>query len=187
MDYLVVFKLLLAQKYLPEYDVKTQHSIQINADIGDVYKHIEDLDFSDSKLISTLFRLRGLPVPESMNLIGLQRIRFVLLEKKLNQGLILGIIGKFWTPSGHLQRFEAVEFVGIEYPGFAKAVWSFELEPTGETTLLRSETRVFCSSRREKRKFRWYWRFIGPFSSLIRKQILFGLKRKVEKNKIKPE
>ena len=47
-------------------------------------------------------------------------------------------------------------------------------------TLLATETRVLCLDTASRRRFRLYWTLIGPFSGLIRKDILRSIKRQAE-------
>jgi hypothetical protein len=55
------------------------------------------------------------------------RSGFVLLGETPEQELLLGLVGKFWTASGCIQRLNAAIFRNFATPGFAKAVWSFSL------------------------------------------------------------
>ena len=54
-------ELTLIDKYLPEYTFNEYHYIYVNSPVEDVYKSAKDFDLSKSKLIKTLFCLRGLP------------------------------------------------------------------------------------------------------------------------------
>ena len=107
--------------------------------------------------------------------------RFALLGERPNRELVLGLVGRFWATSGDLQRLDAGEFRDFGRPGYAKAAWNFSVEEQHDgTTLLTTETRVLCLDTASRRRFRLYWTLIGPFSGLIRKDILRSIKRQAE-------
>ncbi|MGI9543787.1 MAG: hypothetical protein ACR2MX_11040 [Cyclobacteriaceae bacterium] len=172
---------MIQDQYLPQADVSKAYHITIESDPSKIYPKLEYLDFSQSKLIYWLFKLRGIPVPSGMSMIGLRNMGFVLLEQRPPQALILGLIGKFWTMHGSLQKFEPNEFTAKNWEDQALATWSFELEALSKSqTKLITETRVLCPNGRSRRKFRLYWLLIEPFSGWIRKEILKSIKRQVE-------
>ena len=108
----------------------------------------------------------------ALNFDGLQRIRFPILRDEPPNQLFLGVIGRFWTLSGDLQRFEPSEFPR-EYPGFAKAAWGFVVAPeSGGGSLLTTETRVLCPDPKSARRFKRYWVVVRPFSVWIRREVL---------------
>ena len=171
----------LQHKYLPTYDIHHVESIMIKRTPSEVFRTIQNLDFSDSELLYWLFKIRGMPLPDSLSLKGLENLNFVRLEEIENKELILGLIGKFWTIQGQLQDFQPAHFNDPRFAGFAKATWSFELTPLpGEKTIVKTETRVHCPNNRSRMKFRLYWFFIKPFSRLVRKKILQSIRRKAE-------
>jgi hypothetical protein len=154
------------------------------------------VDFSPSRVIRLLFALRSLPgmllggrhtktqAPLGLDLPGLLRTGFVLLGQIPQQEIALGLIGKFWTTSGCLQKVDALEFRDFNTRGFAKAVWNFSLQPLSPSrTMLATETRVLCLDENSRRRFRFYWLFIRPFSGWIRMEILRSLKHQAEANR----
>ena len=92
---------------------------------------------------------------------------------------IIGLIGQFWKANGNLQLFKPEDFIKWNKGGFLKATWNFELVPTGNGTQVNTETRILCLGDNARQKFRRYWFFVRPFSGLIRKEILRGIKKKV--------
>ncbi|MGH9649109.1 MAG: hypothetical protein ACRD3I_01435, partial [Terriglobales bacterium] len=66
--------------------------------------------------------------------------------------------------------------------GYAKAMWNFTVERAEEgVTRLATETRVVTYGSSARRKFRAYWLVVGPFSGLIRKEMLRLVKRNAER------
>ena len=183
---------MLIDEFLPVYDVVERHQIDVHAPVEPVYAAVRTLDLSDSTMIRWLFRLRGLPAllisrrkPKKrlgLTLDGLLESGFVLLGERPPQELLLGLVGRFWTPSGDVQRLDMAEFRDFERPSYTKAVWNFYLAQRSDgLTRLVTETRVQCLDDVSRRRFRLYWLFIKPFSGLIRIEALRAIKRKVEK------
>lgn len=170
---------MLQDKFLPQFHYDETHQTTIEASVEKIFPTIEHLDFSQSKIIRFLFALRGMP-SSMMNTDGLEKHRFFVLEKKVNQEIIIGLIGQFWKPNGNLQAFSPDEFIEFNKPGFAKATWSFSLIANDGHTQLETVTRIQCTDEYSRRRFSWYWFFIKPFSGLVRLEILKALKRKAE-------
>lgn len=172
---------MLQDKYLKIADVYKTEYIDIKGSIEKIFPIVEELSFKNSKVIYWLFKLRGIPVPDSLSLKGLEKLNFVKLETNQKREIILGIIGQFWTPTGRLKRFKPDDFINFNDKDYAKAIWNFELiEINSSTTRLSTETRVFCPTEKIKKRFRFYWAFIQPFSTWIRREILKSIKRQVE-------
>lgn len=167
-------------EFLPTYDVAQKHRIVVHADPDVVYRNVRLLDMTKSWSVRQLFRMRGLPA-DVLTIEGLQRIRFALLADVPASELVLGLIGRFWTASGHLRRTDAADFRTFVEPGYAKAAWNFlGREETGGSVILSTETRVLCLDEDSRRIFRRYWWIISPFSSWIRKQALLIVKEASE-------
>lgn len=182
---------MLIDEHLPVYDVTEHHHLNIRAPIEAVYAAVRELEMSQSRLIRALFMLRGLPTfifshhrtqeKLGLNLGALLKNGFIFLGETPSQEIVLGLVGKFWTSSGCIQKLDAAGFQNFSTPGFAKAVWNFSLEPRAAgVTCLHTETRVLCLDGASRRRFRFYWLFVRPFSGLVRREILRALKRKVE-------
>ena len=179
---------LLIDEFLPRFDVASRHEIVVSAPVEQVYAVARQVDLSGSATIRWLFRLRGLPVPEALRLDGLLRAGFVLLGEDPGRELVLGVVGRFWSITGGLQRVHSGGFRGFDRPGTAKAVWNFRVDPqSGGSSLLSTETRVLCLDDRSRRRFRWYWSLVGPFSGLIRREALRLAKRRAEKGASIPD
>jgi hypothetical protein len=179
---------MLIDEFLPKFDVFERHQIDIRASSEQVYATVRELDMSNSILIRGFFRLRGLPTLFSsrkksqqglgLKLEGLLQSGLVLLSENSPQELALGLAGKFWTTSGCIQRLDATGFQNFTAPGYAKAVWNFSLSPLRDgMTRLSTETRVLCLDETSRRRFRFYWLFIQPFSGLVRREALRAIKQ----------
>lgn len=171
---------MLIDEFVPEYQVTERHATLVHAPVGQVYAAVRSLDLRTSPIIHGLFRLRGLP-RDALTLDGLQRVRFTILAENPECEFLLGLIGRFWTVTGDLQRVDAAGFRSFDQSGYAKAAWNFSLasQPDGSVRL-ETETRIYCLDEASRRRFRRYWRLIGPFSALIRREVLRIMKRTAE-------
>jgi len=171
---------MLIEQILSEYDEREYHEIQILGNPRRVYNAVRSLDFSHSSIIRHLFRLRGLPVA-SMRLDDLLNVGFVVVAEVPDEEFVLGLVGKFWRPTGKIEKVDAVQYREFKRRGYAKAAWNFAIHQTSSDAVrLSTETRVKCTDEQSRRFFRLYWLLIGPFSGWIRKEILRGVKRKIE-------
>lgn len=173
----------LADKYLPDYHFSERHAIRIKGSVQDVFNARDDFDFGRYKLIRFLFGVRGLPSRLSKQ--DMKSINFIELEKIPSKQLAIGLIGQFWKVNGNLLNFEAAEFINLHPEGFTKAVWTFCIDRAEPgITLLSTETRILCIGENARKKFRRYWFLIRPFSGLIRKIMLRGIKKIVEQGSV---
>jgi hypothetical protein len=98
--------------------------------------------------------------------------------KKLVKEIVFGIISKTGTFSSCTPHFSPEEFINDTEPEHIKSVINFRLETINlKDSVISTETRVLCGSKRMKNKFRIYWFFVQPFSSLIRKMMLREIKK----------
>lgn len=147
-------------RFLETYQFSEFHTITIHTSKEAVWKTLNEIDFMKSKVIQSLFFLRGMQ-SHSVKLDDLKKfINPVFIEE--NQEIILCSTEKaFW--------------------GTCTLAWNFYLqEIDGKTTELSTETRVFLPSRKDFLAFRCYWLFIEPFSRLIRRIMLSLIKKEAE-------
>jgi hypothetical protein len=172
---------MLQEKYLPSFHYSARHSIVVHATPEKVFPSVLAPDFSRSWIIRLLYSLRGIPAT-TVSLKGLPTGKFIPLEVLQNEEIIIGVIGRFWKPSGELLSFEPKEFIALNPKGVAKASWNFRLIPDGNDTRVETETRIFCTDEKCRRKFSRYWFIVRPFSGLIRREMLNAIKRTAEGN-----
>ncbi len=167
---------MLINKYLEKFDFTEYHEITIEAAPDKIYTIIKELDFTKSRIVNFLFRLRGLP-KAMRNLDGFIKIGFIFLEEVKNEEFVLG----FLANKRGLRIVSPEEFINFAQPGFVMAAWNFHLAQVDEeNTLVSTETRILGTNRAAKRFFSLYWFFIYPFSALIRKILLKMIKHEVE-------
>ncbi len=177
---------MLQDKYLPDFHFKTSHSITIAASPSKVAEVLAGMDFSGSRLIRFLFRMRGLPTQSTHGIEGLKQMGFTVLEHHPGREIIFGLAGQFWKLRGNIQTCAPDEFISFFRPEFVKAIWNFKIERINEnTSALSTETRIACTDKVAYRKFARYWFFVRPFSGVIRMEMLRSIKHSAEANSIK--
>jgi hypothetical protein len=169
------------ESFAPRYDAIETHSIDIDAPPDVVYRALRTTDFTAAPIIRALMFLRSwhcAPKRRATTLATLTSAGFGLLAEEENHELVLGVVGRFWRPTGNILPFDVAQF-SAPVPGTAVAVWNFAVTPRGDGTTLSTETRVVCADAKSRRKFLAYWFFVGPFSALIRRVMLRAVKSAV--------
>ena len=149
----------LINKYLPEYIYNEFHNTLVNASVMECFLAAKTLDMSKSFLTKTLLKLRGLPT-EDLTLQGfIKNICFTYLEEN-----------------------PYTEFVIDASRNTIKIIWNFHFEKIEENkTMVSTETRILCLTKRSKFLFSLYWFLIKPFSGLIRLEMLRLIRKNAEK------
>ena len=168
---------LLIDKYLPQYTFSEFHEIAVNCPIENVYHVAKDVDLSKSKIITLLFKIRGLPT-RKLNLQNfITDVGFSNLEENYPYENLIG----FWTRV-KIEKIPSYEaFLNNSISPWLKAVWNFKFEEmeSGKTKV-STETRVLCVAPITRFTFGLYWSIIKPFSGIIRKQMLSIIKNDAE-------
>jgi hypothetical protein len=173
---------MLIDEFLPRFEVVQRHAIPVHAPPSRVFDAIRAFDLAGSTVSRMLLRARGLLRPGGLGLDQLLYRGFVFLGEERPRELLLGLVGRPWTPLGGIvQRLDAEGFRAFDRPGFAKVAWNFTVEAGGDGSRVETETRVHCTDDRSRRSFARYWRVIGPFSGVIRREALRSIKRKAER------
>jgi hypothetical protein len=169
---------MLADRFLPHYHISEVHRISIAATPERIFPLVNEMDFSESRIIRILFTLRGLGSKKH-----LLKKMFVELDSIAEKEVAYGLAGQFWKSRGNLQVMTPPGFQSFSTPGFLKAVWTFELSPENSgRTILITETRVECLGSTARRLFSIYWFFIRPFSGIIRMEMLRAVRNKAERS-----
>ncbi len=111
----------------------------------------------------------------------LERFGFTKLDEVPSREIVFGIAGKFWRPDGALRRLSDRDaFLAFAEDGCVKAAWNLriEAEPAAEpgTCTLSTETRIRYFGETARRRFRLYWGLVGPFSGVLRRILLRGIR-----------
>jgi hypothetical protein len=173
---------MLIDDFMPRWEVTERHSTLVRAPMERVWTAVRTLDLGRSPVVRALFALRSIPglfagkAPRDRRLGAtmedLLRGGFVLLAERPGDEIVLGLAGRFWRPTGDLERVRPDEFRDFAHPGLTVAAWNFVLTPQAGGVRVSTETRVRCTDEASRRSFRRYWFFVGPFSALTRLEML---------------
>jgi hypothetical protein len=179
---------MLIDRFMPAFDVSEHHERRVDAPPATVFDVTRQIDLSRSPIVAALFGIRRLPQVITGTAPPIKRITFdsfidygfVVLGEDPGVEIVLGAIGTFWRPTGGIRPTVAEEFTDFDEPGFAKGTMNLRVDPFGAgSSLVTTETRVACTDASSRTKFKAYWRLIGPFSGLIRLQMLSLVEKEV--------
>jgi hypothetical protein len=174
---------------LPNHDFRATYQIRVNAPRSVVYECLLHADFSERWVTRLLMTIRSRKrMPRSRGPGDLRRrlagTGFVILDEVPDDELVIGVAGRFWRPDGgRCMDLTATDFINFSQAGYAKVAWNFKLRnasPETGTTILSTDTCIRCYGSAALWKFRIYWSLVGPFSGLIRKEMLEQVKSDAE-------
>jgi hypothetical protein len=159
---------------LPVYHHHERHTIRVSATPERAFAAVREARLEDMPLVRFLFKLRGLRAAP----------RGSVWEALLAEGFqelgedTLVLVGKPWSARGNLRKVD--DFVAFAEPGYAKMAMDLRAVPDGDGARLETETRVFLTDSRARRRFAAYWLVVRPFSGLVRRSLLRAAKRRAE-------
>lgn len=162
-------------RIMPQYDFNEIHERIVHATPQEAFNALKKVDFAESPFLRILFFIRGLKPHRFDELTNI----FTPLYMKEGEEWDLGLIGKPWTLTGHILYLSPEAFRSFNTPGYAKMVWHFSFIKEGDNTLVKTETRILCLDDESRKRFKWYWFFVKPFSGLVRQKILSMIEKKV--------
>jgi len=170
---------MLIDEFLPEYDFHERHQTLVPAPGEVARRAVEEWRPQDSSLWRLLLRLRGLGRPQGSLRQWAEANGFLLLAESADE-VVYGQIGRFWAMDERralVSPATAEEFRQFADPGCAAAVMNVRIEPLADdSTRVYTETRVRALGPQARRRFRIYWLLVRPFSGLLRRAMLSGIK-----------
>jgi len=170
----------LIDEFMPEYDFNEVHAVTVAAAQSTVRSALDDWRPSESFLWRWLLRLRGLGGPAGTLRQWAESNGFLRLAESETE-VVYGQAGRFWAPNERgslVSPKSAEEFLALKDPGYAVAAMNIRVDALGpDRSRLHTETRVRGLSPGARRRFRLYWLLIRPFSGLLRRSMLNGIKR----------
>ena len=156
--------------FLPEWDANEVHAVVLDATPERALAAALAAPAAPDAIVRLFLRLRGLPRGGTIEelLLGMG---FQPLAREPDE-VVFGAAGKPWQRGGEIGPFTPAS------PGTVRIVANFRVELLPESgTRLSTETRIGGVDEQARRAFRRYWRFVGPFSALIRRRWLAGVRR----------
>jgi hypothetical protein len=201
---------VLLDDLIPRYDVVERHRIFVRAAPNVVYAALRAANLSGGPITRSLLALRAIPAAigaiarspraalgeyreRAASRLGVVRLQdferagFRVVAERAPDELVIGLLGRFWTPRGGLCTDVRADMFRRGPPvGQALAGWNFTVtgRPDGASEL-RTETRVWCAPD-ARWKFRLYWLAVRPGSGLIRREMLRAIRRHAEAHRLTP-
>lgn len=190
----------LLDDWLPRHEFAERHSAWVAAPVEVVFDAVATTDLASPWVVRLLMGIRAVPVVvtrpreawgrmrEPRGPVTLKRVLgwdFARLDERPGRELVLGLEGRFWTPTGRLVPTDPARFREPLASGLARAAWSWAVQPEARNgrpgTRLTTETRVACADASARASFARYWRVVQPFSGLIRRSMLRAIRREAER------
>lgn len=199
---------VLLDELMPAYDVVERHRTLVRATPEAVYAALREADLAGGPLPTALLTVRALPAAliallrsprralvelrerrerraerrGGFRFADFERAGFHVVAERVPEELVVGLLGKFWTPRGGVCATVGVaDFRAGPPSGHALAGWNFTVaQRPGGLTELATETRVWCAAD-ARAKFRAYWLVVRPGSGLIRRAMLGAVRREAER------
>jgi hypothetical protein len=175
--------ILLIDDLLPHPDIRMRHERVIPAPPARVFTALRTADLAGSPFVKLLLAIRTLRWPKGpLTLDRVTQAGFKLVGERPGEEIVLGVVGKFWKPSGERRAAEREQFLYGAPPGEVLVAWSFDVRQQAaghrqQATCLATETRIKCGDPATLRTFRRYWRIVHPGSALIRREMLRAVAR----------
>jgi hypothetical protein len=171
--------MILLDEVMPEFDRSEVHSRAIDAPPAATWTAMKELRGEEMTLMRMLMGVRTLGRGDRDGsrtvLSGFRSMGFRPLAEQPERELVVGGIGRFWTPSGGLRKVESGDqFAAFDEPRYAKVAFNFRLED-GE---LSTETRIAGTDAHARRRFGLYWLLVRPGSGLIRREWLRAIEKR---------
>ncbi len=185
---------MILQEFLPAFHYSERHETMVHALPHVVYNCARSANFSGSFVIRTLLRLRELPGrlagPDAdrkglgFTFDDFVAAGFVRLAEDPPSEFVLGAVGRFWKARPEFLDLSPEEFKPFDRPGCVKVAFNIRIEET-KPGLCRvsTESRILCLDDGSRRRFRYYWALIRPFSGLIRRVMLRTIRRASEESR----
>jgi len=176
----------LLDEVMPAYHARERHELWMPAEPKDAFDAVMAVSAREVRLFGPLMRLRTFGRSRRVfdsegPLLGeMLKIGFVKLGERPGQEVVLGAIGRFWSPTGN-RPVATPDFAAFAEPGYAKAAMNFTVAPARGGSTVTTETRIVGTDADATRKFRRYWLVIRLGSGAIRRSWLKAIRRRLRR------
>jgi hypothetical protein len=180
----------LLDYFMPEYEVAERHHVRVAAPADIMLSAAADTDLQQSVLVRAIFKARQLVLgaapdtatrPQGL-LADMQSLGWRVLAEKPGREIVVGAVTQPWMANVTFRGLAPDEFRGFHQPGYVKIVWTLRADPVGSSeSIFRTETRVATTDVMARKRFRWYWARFSAGIVLIRRMMLWTLKREAER------
>ena len=175
---------MLIDDFLPTFDATVSRHAVVDAPVGPTYDAAVTADFTRTgPAVRLLNELRTLPTRLSAALGGDEQPRttdplrladlpsrgtWIELDAAPGEEFVFGSIGAVWQPDIDWVEVDAESYRAFGRPGYAKIAASVSVRPYGSgRTLVTYEARTATTDAASRRRFRRYWRVVGPFAGFL--------------------
>lgn len=181
----------LLESVMPDYEVRIEHHVEIDAPAELAFEAICGSDFSRSPTVRALFRAREIVMhakratPEAPVARGLVKqfteMGWTVLGQVAHREVAFGTATKPWEPNPVMHALPPERFKTFADPDYARVAFTVRVDPLSPARCIaRTETRVQTTDDRSRAKFRWYWSFLSPGIALVRLALLQQMKKEAE-------
>lgn len=178
-------------RFMPVYEVDERHAVEVDAPAAETFAAARAMDINRAPLVRVIFALRSLParlrgadvqrIPRPL-VEETQAIGWRILEEEPGRALVMGAYTRPWEAEVKFHGLPPTEFAAFDEPGYARIVWTLEVEPLGPArSRFITRTRVLTTDASARRRFRRYWAALSPGILLIRRASLGIVKRDAER------
>ncbi len=177
---------------IPTPGLRQIDDVDVALPIEEAWTVVRHTDLGDSATLRALFAIRTAPSrlgrrhpePLRIHLDDLDSTEeqpgFSVLVDQPPRTVAVGAIGTVWRPEiKFVHVADAAEFAAFSDPGYVRVAWAITLTAVDpDTTKITVEVRVDATDRVSWKRFRRYFRVVGPFSRFIRHDLLASLGRR---------
>jgi hypothetical protein len=179
-------------RVMPAPKLREIDSVNLALPVAEAWEIVRHVDLASSQVARALFSIRSLPArlrhrpqePRRARIDDLvsteARPGFGVLVDEPLHAVVVGAIGKVWQaeiPFVHVP--DASAFAAFREAGYVRVAWALEVTPlSDDSTRVDLEVRVDATDDDSWRRFRRYFRVIGPASRFMRHRLLAGLARR---------
>jgi hypothetical protein len=168
---------------LPAWDWRSAHATRVAAPCERAAAAAREFTGRDLPVTGALMRVRTLgrrtfddrPTVETFARIGL-----VMLADEPDGIVVGGVLSPWRVRGGHRAIASADELRAFAEPGWVRVATAFTVASQGDGCRVCTETRIAATDDTARRRFGRYWRLIGPFSSITRREMLAAIRRRAE-------
>ena len=169
----------------PQARLLERHELRIAAPPERAYEAIQQVRLVDMPVVRVLFMLRGIPQSKEMTLRQFfSTPPFLILQEKPPHEVVIGSTGRSWRLTGDRERpglpSTPEKFRTYVEEGSMRVIANLRAEATDSGSLISTETWVETFGPRARWLFRAYWLIVGPFSAVVRREILRTVRKKVD-------
>jgi hypothetical protein len=168
---------------LPTWHWRSAHTARVAAPRERADAAMRAFGARDLPLTGVLMRVRGVgrrvfddrPLLQSMARIGM-----VVLVDEPGTVVLGGVLSPWRLRGGHRAIGSLGAFHAFATPGWVRVAAAFTVAGDGAGSRVGTETRIEATDDAARRRFGRYWRVVGPFSSITRREMLSAIRRRAE-------